>query len=1285
MPQGLPASFKPIDDDLIESGNIELYGRPEIENNGQKSTVFSSSFNIDGNEVLLPLADDGRILTEDEAINKYRKTGKHLGKFRTPQGATKYAEQLHNEYESGKYNLPKSFQPIANEPPEEKSLYQRFTEPQWTGPSRLAESINKGVDKETGTHLGNESWGQGFVKGGLQGIGDAISGMTSIGNIALTAATLGQSAGLAPIFSRVLSAPFALHGAKELLRSDASLQERAFGLFEAAGGGAGMLHVPHANAPKLSVPKVEPKLLRSAPFYDSSEGFTRTAPSDNLGPTIDITKIPGSDTYQRPSGPWDTNPDLIQKPQLKTTEDRIYDIARDKFNMGRDLPSSELTPDLLKEVNETLGNKQEFNWPEVGGRVRADEIGSHKLVPESEFVGTGGDFVLANPSPSAIARAIEDGYTPGEMTSDGMIMRYGKSVNQPTAEFLGLQQDGSPLFNIKGGPKDRSTVSLKGLEELGIEAPPIPKDAVPMRGDELRAKALALKNQEDIITNFKNKIDEIVPKNDSEVLYHGTNSKFDKLLPDSYFTASPDEAAMWANTRVKQSGGEPFIYSVPKDLVKSNAREVLPENAYRSGIEHEGIDVTNKILKTDLPESFKAIEPEIIPENEYFRTTEEKANLGEKIVDWDNKFKDRLGNESVFVRNLNGPGNDGYTSSTNARFIEDTLRMKEERRIKEADPIYKAEQKKKIDDWNKTQENLRINNKIEKELGIENVQKLSDEEYQTIFDRFKQLATEETGAIGKISQLRNRPIAQPRNATGQFIQKPEITKLLIAMKEAAPIREAQEQLYTQERGKRIDRFESVSDRGEAGAFKKLGKLSGKMPELNINRLKLEQPEVDSLFNSIVDSNKISSFEKAKAIGALGKILNGGQVPQRSELQVLGRVFGKDFYNEIIQMHGGLGGPVSGKVISDVVNLPKSIMASTDFSAPFRQGLPLAYKKQYWQAFGDMFKSARSQEYFDTLMQTIDERPLASLGRESGLVITGLDELGPREEAYLSQYIDKVPFIKGSERAYVGFLNKLRADVFDDLVSNAEKLGLNVNEIAPAIANFINNATGRGNLGKLEKSADALNALFFSPRMIASRINMMNPMYYVKLPPFVRQEALKALFTVAGSGTAVTSLLQSAGAEVNLNPYSSDFGKAKIGNTRIDPFAGFQQYVVAASKMIMNKEQSTKDNKTRVFDRGYKPNTRATVAGRFIESKLSPVAGFIWGLLKGKDFKGNNFDIPKEVESRFTPMLLQDIHDLYESDPELLSLALPAAFGMGVQTYSDRENHTMTSDIFRNIK
>lgn len=83
----------------LEAGNIDLGRRPRVKNkDGSISTVRSMSFNIDGKEVLLPtVSDDGKILSEKQAVELFRKTGKHLGVFQDASEATEYAKALHEQ------------------------------------------------------------------------------------------------------------------------------------------------------------------------------------------------------------------------------------------------------------------------------------------------------------------------------------------------------------------------------------------------------------------------------------------------------------------------------------------------------------------------------------------------------------------------------------------------------------------------------------------------------------------------------------------------------------------------------------------------------------------------------------------------------------------------------------------------------------------------------------------------------------------------------------------------------------------------------------------------------------------------------------------------------------------------------------------------------------------------------------------------------------------------------------------------------------------------------------
>jgi hypothetical protein len=88
---------------LVQPGNIDLRRRPEVLNqDGTVSTVRSMSINVDGREVLIPTVVRDRVVSDEEAIREYQRTGKHLGVFDTPQNATAYAEQLHNDYAAGR-------------------------------------------------------------------------------------------------------------------------------------------------------------------------------------------------------------------------------------------------------------------------------------------------------------------------------------------------------------------------------------------------------------------------------------------------------------------------------------------------------------------------------------------------------------------------------------------------------------------------------------------------------------------------------------------------------------------------------------------------------------------------------------------------------------------------------------------------------------------------------------------------------------------------------------------------------------------------------------------------------------------------------------------------------------------------------------------------------------------------------------------------------------------------------------------------------------------------------
>jgi hypothetical protein len=95
--------------EALEVGNIDLGRRPHAMNDdGSVSTVRSMSFaeEEDGPEILIPtVSDDGYIMSDQEAIDTYRLTGRHMGIYPDVPTANAAAEEIHLDQEA---NMPEN-------------------------------------------------------------------------------------------------------------------------------------------------------------------------------------------------------------------------------------------------------------------------------------------------------------------------------------------------------------------------------------------------------------------------------------------------------------------------------------------------------------------------------------------------------------------------------------------------------------------------------------------------------------------------------------------------------------------------------------------------------------------------------------------------------------------------------------------------------------------------------------------------------------------------------------------------------------------------------------------------------------------------------------------------------------------------------------------------------------------------------------------------------------------------------------------------------------------------
>lgn len=372
---------------------------------------------------------------------------------------------------------------------------------------------------------------------------------------------------------------------------------------------------------------------------------------------------------------------------------------------------------------------------------------------------------------------------------------------------------------------------------------------------------------------------------------------------------------------------------------------------------------------------------------------------------------------------------------------------------------------------------------------------------------------------------------------------------------------------------------------------------------------------------------------------------------------------------------------------EVLNLPRAIRSSWDLSAAFRQGAFFAFGHPV-QTIGHhipaMLRSLTSEEYARQIMAALENRELADFAKRSKLEMTDWGEsLTPHEEAIHSELSDRIPGIRASNRAFTTFLNMQRAAMFDAMVRAIP--GTPTIEDGKSLAHAINIGTGRGQAGKFAAGMAAATLVLWSPRLQLSRVQLLTGWSFKGSTKATRKLiAQEHARSIMGLG-AVYALVKIADAAlgdeedvtIETDSRSTDFGKVKIGNTRIDPLAGASQYIVLTTRLWRGekKTQAGEIRPIRGEEVPYGGDTAASLLGKMLRSKLTPVLGGVVDVLAGEDVVGQPQTPLSELGEAVTPLAMQEVYEamVEHGIPRGAALGALSIFGFGVQTYGQTES------------
>ena len=377
----------------------------------------------------------------------------------------------------------------------------------------------------------------------------------------------------------------------------------------------------------------------------------------------------------------------------------------------------------------------------------------------------------------------------------------------------------------------------------------------------------------------------------------------------------------------------------------------------------------------------------------------------------------------------------------------------------------------------------------------------------------------------------------------------------------------------------------------------------------------------------------------------------------------------------------------GNQVVDVMNATRQWMTGPDVSYFGRQGeiLATAHPLASARAAGKAFSVSLDENAARALEASYKADPAVQIGVQHGLDLpTFAADAVNREEQVLSRKLENLPGVgkvyEASNRNYTASALAQRAEVWKVGLETITSGGASYAD--PLIqsrldrwAQWVNAASGRGNVkaleGFLNNYGRTLNAVFFAPRFMISRFQapLMAAGAALDLAKSgvtrqaydpVSKMIAKDMLAFVATGNLMLRTAKLAGASVEDDPNSSDWGKIRVGATSYDIWGGEQPTARFVYRLASGKTKSLSTGDTYDTPRVLGRNSVLTT---YLEGKLAPVTGTAF-----RAAIDNNFDPQKEAEG-LAPLVGQDIYGVAKSGNIFNAVAGTAAsiVGIGVNT------------------